>query len=255
MLAFVNGSGGGRAISCRLQPMRQDLIQEWGFRRPDFDDLGECVKGEAVVHAIAPTPDVMVGVTSNHVFILHPESKKIETVGQAQAGGRVAVCSDGSVVGRDGETSLWSFDPKAASFRSKAIALPQGNWSADLTWAKDPRSTALYTVDGDGQIFSFTAEGFSGPLAKTPLTPVGPMAITIDGRMFGFCGDGIAKMFCFDLKSRAIKNLGVAVSVIQQRRYGYVFGDAVTGRDGEVIFGENDNGGHVWLYFPRLVAV
>jgi hypothetical protein len=255
MVAFVNGPGGGRAISCRLMPMRQDLIQEWGFRRPNFDDLGECVKGEAVVHAVAPSPDVMVGVTSNHVFILHPESKKIETVGQAQAGGRVAVCSDGSVVGRDGESNLWRFDPKAASFRSKAIALPQGNWSADLTWAKDPRSSALYAVDGDGQIFSFTGEGFSGPLAKTPLTPVGPMAITIDGRMFGFCGDGIAKMFCFDLKSHEIRSLGVAVSVIQQRRYGYVFGDAVTGRDGEVIFGENDNGGHVWLYFPRLLAV
>jgi len=24
-----------------------------------------------------------------------------------------------------------------------------------------------------------------------------------------------------------------------------VFGDAVTGRDGEIVFGENDNGGHV----------
>jgi len=253
LVAFVNGSGGGRAISCRVQAMRQDLIQEWGFRRPPFEDLGECVKGEPVVHAVAPSQDLMVGATANHVFTLNAESKKFETVGQAAAGGRLAVSSDGSVIGRDGEAHLWSFDPKAASFRSQAVALP-GRWSGDLTWARDPRTGMLFTVDGDGQIFSFTAgEGFSGPLARTPLTPVGPMAVTVDGRMFGFCGEGIAKMFCFDLKSHAMANLGVAVSVIEQRRYGYVFGDAVLGRDGEVIFGENDNGGHVWLYFPRLV--
>lgn len=255
LVAFVNGSGGGRAISCRVQPMRQDLIQEWGFRRPPFEDLGECVKGEPVVHAVAPSPDVMVGATANHVFTLNVESKKFETVGQAPAGGRLAVSSDGSAIGRDGEAHLWRFDPKTASFRSRAVALPAGRWSADLTWAREPRNGVLYTVDGDGQIFSFTAgEGFSGPLARTPLTPVGPMAVTVDGRMFGFCGEGIAKMFCFDLKSHAIADLGVAVSVIQQRRYGYVFGDAVIGRDSEVVFGEDDNGGHVWLYYPRLLS-
>jgi hypothetical protein len=49
-----------------------------------------------------------------------------------------------------------------------------------------------------------------------------------------------------------VTDLGVAVSVIQRRRYGYVFGDAVVGREGEIIFGENDNQGHLWLYFPRV---
>jgi hypothetical protein len=44
------------------------------------------------------------------------------------------------------------------------------------------------------------------------------------------------------------------VSLFQRRRYGYVFGDAVTGRDGEIIFGEDDDGGHLWLYFPRIQA-
>jgi hypothetical protein len=59
-------------------------------------------------------------------------------------------------------------------------------------------------------------------------------------------------MFCYDPAARTVANLGVAVSVLERRRYGYVFGDAVTGRDGEIIFGEDDNGGHVWMYFPRI---
>ena len=44
----------------------------------------------------------------------------------------------------------------------------------------------------------------------------------------------------------------MAASVFNRRRYGYVFGDAVVGRDGEIIFGENDDLGHVWLYFPKV---
>jgi hypothetical protein len=41
----------------------------------------------------------------------------------------------------------------------------------------------------------------------------------------------------------------------EQRRYGYQFGDAVTGPDGEIVFGEDDNNGHLWLYFPRIKRI
>ena len=47
---------------------------------------------------------------------------------------------------------------------------------------------------------------------------------------------------------------GVAVSVVQRRRDGYAFAAAVTGRDGEIVFGEDDDLGHLWLYFPRIEA-
>jgi hypothetical protein len=94
----------------------------------------------------------------------------------------------------------------------------------------------------------------SAPLGKTMLAPVYCMAATFDGRVFGSCGSGIAKMFCYDPRRREITNLGAAVSLFQRRRYGYVFGDAVTGRDGEIVFGEDDDGGHLWLYFPRIQA-
>ena len=52
-----------------------------------------------------------------------------------------------------------------------------------------------------------------------------------------------------------LSSLGVAVSVIERRRYGYNFGDAVIGHDGEIIFGENDDLGHIWLYFPKIKNV
>jgi hypothetical protein len=164
------------------------------------------------------------------------------------------VTSKGNVVGRDGPRQLWHFDPHGGSFRRGAVNLPEGSWQNPLVWARNTLSGLLFTADDKGRIFSFDeGRGFSGPLGQTWLAPVGPMAVTFDGRVFGFCGNEMSKLFCLDPASGKVSNLGGAASVIERRRYGYVFGDAVTGRDGEIVFGEDDNGGHLWLYFPRIL--
>lgn len=256
VVAFVNGPRGGRAVGAPLVAVSQDLIQEWGFNRPQLQDLGECVPGEAVTHAVRDeSRGMVVGAASGHLFTLDFASSKIQVVGEVPAAGRIAFSPGGAAYGRDGADYLWRFDPKAGSLRRQAVRLPAGAWDQPLAWAKDNRAGLLYTADRDGRIFSFDeAQGFAGPVGKAPLAPVGPMAVTLDGRLFGVCGEEIANLFCCDPKSREVTNLGVAASVIQQRRYGYEFGDAVTGRDGEIVFGENDNGGHLWLYFPRIRA-
>ena len=46
--------------------------------------------------------------------------------------------------------------------------------------------------------------------------------------------------------------VGCAVSVLERRRYGYQFADAVVGRDGQLYFGEDDDLGHLWIYFPSI---
>ena len=134
------------------------------------------------------------------------------------------------------------------------MELPSGDWKQfPLTWARDQRSGLLYTADGNGNLFSFDeARGFSSSLGRTMLAPVGPMAATHDGRVFGFCGTEMSKMFCYDPRKFEVANIGVAVSVLERRRYGYAFGDAAVGRDGQIYFGENDNLGHLWIYFPSI---
>ncbi len=253
-VALVNGSRGGRAVLVPASPIYEDLIQEWGFQRPVFDDLGECVAGEPVVHAIAEPSGSIVGTTSNHIFRLDPKTRKIGVVGEAPAGGRLALTSKGNVVGRDGERSLWQFNPRSSSLRRSAVSLPGGTWKHPLFWARNTLTGTLFTADEGGRIFSYDEEdGFSKPLGEAPLAPVGPMAVTFDGRVFGFCGTGMSKLFCLDPATRKVGNLGGAASIIERRRYGYSFGDAVTGRDGEIVFGEDDNGGHLWLYFRRIL--
>jgi hypothetical protein len=256
VLACVNGpSGGGRILTTHLHGLPFDLIQEWGFRRPAFDDLGECVAGEPIVHAVADASrDRVVGVTGHHLFSVDFASPKIQVVGEVSGSGRLAVGSKGGILGRNGAGHLWRFNPQTQKLDQEAFKLPAGRWEkSPAVWARAGKKGLLYTADDDGQLFSFDEErGFSGPLGKTLLAPVYCMAATFDGRVFGSCGSGIAKMFCFDPARREVTNLGVAVSIFERRRYGYVFGDAVTGRDGEIVFGEDDDGGHLWLYFPRI---
>ncbi|MCX6917614.1 MAG: hypothetical protein NT167_32035 [Verrucomicrobia bacterium] len=253
-VACVNGPGGGRVVAGGFQGLPFDLIQEWGFGRPAIQELGK-VNGEPIVHAVTDTSKKwLVGATSGHLFTVDIEGGSIKVVGEVPGSGRLALGSKGSVFGQDGPAHLWRYEVASGKLERKAVALPGGAWDkAPITWARDRHSGVLYTADTEGNLFSLDEDhGFSAPLARTLLAPVGPMAVTHDGRVFGFCGLEMAKMFCYNPRKREAVNLGVAVSVLERRRYGYVFGDAVTGREGQIIFGENDDLGHLWLYFPRI---
>lgn len=252
--ACVNGPGGGRVVTGALASLPFDLIQEWGFHRPPFQDLGS-VNGEPIMHAVAdPSKTTLVGITSEHLFSVDLEGGKMGVVDEVPGRGRIAMGSKNGIFGQDGSRHLWRYDVSSKKLQRRAVPLPEGAWDKSLlSWAQDRHSRVLYTANDEGTLFSFDEErGFSSPLGRTMLAPVGPMAVTHDGRVFGFCGAEMAKMFCYNPEKRAVTNLGVAVSVLERRRYGYVFGDAVTGRDGQIIFGEDDDLGHLWLYFPRI---
>ncbi len=253
-VACVNGGDGGRIVASGLQSLPFDLIQEWGFARRPIEEIGR-LPGERIVHAVVDDArTTLVGVTSAHLFTVDIEGGKVEIVGEVQGRGRIAVAADGLVFGLDGAGHLWRYDIASREIRRRAISLPEGAWeNVHLMWARDRTAGLLYTADAKGTLFSFDGkQGFGNPLGRTLVAPVGPMAATHDGRVFGFCGPELAKMFCCDPDRREVADLGVAVSVLERRRYGYVFGDAVTGRDGQIFFGENDDLGHLWLYFPSI---
>jgi len=256
-LACVNGPGGGRVVGRVLQHLPYDCIQEWGFSRRPFEEIGPTPGGERVIHAVTDASrTLMVGITDHHLFTVGIDDvSHIEVIGEVPGAGRIAVGSDGGILGLDGLRHLWQYDSTSRRIDRRAVELPKGRWGGEpLFWAKDHHRGLLYTADDQGRLFAFhEARGFSAALAQATLAPVGPMAVSHDGRLFGFCGKELARLFTYDPARRQVSDLGVAASTLQRRRYGYVFGDAVTGRDGQIIFGENDNLGHLWLYFPRIL--
>jgi hypothetical protein len=185
---------------------------------------------------------------------MNADSGKVTLIGEAPGRGHMAVSNSG-VFGKDEGTRLWHFDPASGKIRRSAVDLPNGDWSGPLRWARGADADQLITADSSGQIFSFNANKGFRSLGKAHLAPVGPMAMTPDGRLFGFCGEEMANLFCCDTMSGRVSNLGVAASIFEKRRYGYQFAAAIVGRDGEIIFGEDDNDGHLWLYFPRIHPV
>ena len=251
-IAFVNGARGGRAIAFPKIDLAQDWIQEWGLSPPVLEDLGECVAGEPLVHAVCDSSrNNVIGVTTGHLFTMDIGSGKVTVIGEVKGRGRLGMSSSG-VFGQDDGARLWHFDLASGKIRRAAVNLPDGEWNSGLRWARGGDPGQLLTADNTGRLFSLDESHGFRSLGRAHLAPVGPMAITPDGRLFGFCGTEIANLFCCETTSGSVSNLGVAASVLQTRRYGYQFGDAVVGSQGEVVFGENDNDGHLWLYFPKI---
>lgn len=254
-LAFVNGARGGRVIAIPKIDLAQDWIQEWGLEPPVLQDLGECVPGEPVVHAVCdPSRSTVIGITRGHLFTVDVESGKVMVIGEVSGRGHLGLASSG-VFGQDENARLWHFDLASGKIRRAAVNLPEGEWTGALRWARGGDTDELRTADAAGQLFSFDGNKSFRALGRAHLAPVGPMAMTPDGRLFGFCGVEMANLFCCDTISGSVSNLGVAASVLERRRYGYQFADAVTGPDGEIVFGEDDNDGHLWLYFPKIKRV
>jgi len=253
-VACVNGPDGGRFIRRRFQDLPFDLLQEWGFHRLPFDDLGTAVKGEQIIHAVADSSrERVIASTEGHLVSLNIGSGNVEVIAELVVSGRLVLGPNGNIFGLDASNTLWSYNAEDKELKERAIRLPEGSWQKySLMWAKNTVDGKLYTADDEGYLFSLTEEGFSQRLGQIPLAPVGPMAVTFDGRIFGVCGQEISNLFCYNPDTRYISTLGVAVSVIERRRYGYTFGDVVTGRDGQIILGEDDDLGHLWLYFPRI---
>lgn len=252
--AAVNGPAGGRIVIRELQETPFSLIQEWNIERSPYTILESPVGGERIIHAVSDIDRKwVIGITESAVFRFAWESGKIDIVGEVEGSGRLAAVPDGTVIGRKKGDSLWVCDPKTGTLKSDLIKLPEGNWECETIWGTDSETGMLYLADADARIYAYSPDkGWSKVLTQIPYAPVTSMAVTFDGRLFGSSGTDMQRMFCYDPERNTLTDIGVAASTLQQRRYCYSFGDAVTGRDGEIVFGENDDLGHLWLYFPRI---
>ena len=205
-IAFVNGPLGGHAVSVPYLDLQQDWIQEWGLAPVPLKDLGECVAGEAVVHAVAaPARNAVIGVTTRHLFTVDFASERIAIVGEAPGRGRLVVNHSG-VFGQDDGARLWRFDLASGGIQRNAVTLPDGDWTVPLMWACDRHTGLVFTADATGRLFSFDEDKGFQSLGNAPLAPIGPMAVTADGRIFGFCGTEIANLFCWNPASGSATN-------------------------------------------------
>jgi hypothetical protein len=255
IFAAANGPDGSRAIVRDLQPTPFSLIQEWGINRLPYTYLDLPGSMGRILHAVSVADrSRVVGIAEHAVFTYDFASGSFDLVDSFEGGtGRLVALNDGSVIGRGEKTTLWRYETSSGSLDKSFGTLPDANWDGATIWAKDPVTGLVFTADAESNLYSFSLDdGWSGPLAKVPYAPVTSMAVTFDGRVFGSAGTDMQRVFCFDPETKSVTDIGVAASTFQQRRYCYEYGDAVTGRDGEIVFGERDDLGHLFLYYPRI---
>lgn len=254
VIAAFNDGNSGRLVKRAFQPLRYDLLQEWSFPMEPIEVGDPVVAGERIVHAVRdPSRTLVLGTTENHLFRYDFASGETRIVAELPARGRLGV-NQHAVYGRDTGAALWRYDLASAALKRNAITLPTGTWEqCPDCWACDPQGDTLFVADDKGALFEMSeTKEFGEAVATLPLAPVGPMAFTRDGRLFGFCGETLSHLFCYSRHTGDMTDLGAAVSVIHTRRYGYQYGAAITGPDGEIYFGENDDLGHLWVYFPSV---
>ncbi len=255
VIAAGKGPKGSLLVSTDYQGLPFDLIQEWGFGRNPVKTLAELPKGGGNPCVVTcEEGKTLICQSGGHLLRLEIESGNLTEIGLVPDSGRLLQVDQDAIYGFDEGTTLWRYQPSDNTLERKVVSLPEGFQMGDsLQWVRERGGGSCYLADAAGALFLFTQDkGFSPTIGKTRLAPVGSMAVTHDGRLIGSCGDGIGRLFVYSPRGGQVKDIGVAVSVLENRRYGYQFGAAVTGRDGEIYFGEKDNNGHLWIYFPRI---
>lgn len=257
-LVAVAGNCDGRGVVFFTKAaFPKDGIQEWGFRRCPFEEIARIESGP--IHDIAALPGtrehnriVCLSDRGTVELDLDSGSQRQHTgSGFPGIGMRKLLSSGGRLFVVDSRGTFWESPATAGSTELRRtrlrlhVAVP-----AAAVWATDG-NRGVIVGGGQGRLFHADLGTETViELPKAPLAPVKCLAALPDGRLYGFCGDGIGRLFGWDGKAAETQDLGAVAAVQGARRYAYDFSCALVGDDGEIHFGEYDRDGHVWTYFP-----
>lgn len=224
-------------------------IQEWGVNIPRELHIKELPASPSGSMAVDRRTHTIHVADARTLWSLRADpAKGIEIVEEVRHGGTGTLLDCGRIVladRRDGRIFL--LEPGGLA---PAITIPELCDAQALTSC----GSHLLWAGGDGAIFSWqAADHVLSRHGRVGMSPVTALARLPDGRIYGFAGGGIAHWFRLDPGAAQATDLGVAASVLTERRYGFEFSALLPGAGGEIYCAENDRGGHLWTYFPPLV--
>ena len=267
---IVLGSDGKRSRLWRTGRRSSGfLVQEWELIRQPMEEVAAL--GFAVEPGAVPSADggSMFAVARDSGEVLRIAADTGAVLGRWDAGGRerhgTALCLDreGSLWGSAGTGALWRLAAEDGTLERLPCTVPgaagRGQHTLVSAWARDPVTGVLYGgTSPDGFLFSLDPVDLEVvPLGKPARQgPVACLAVGNDGRLFGMSGgpDDIAHLFVHDPARGSLEDLGVPISTLAARQYGYHFTRAVVGRDGEIYFGQDERVNQLWVYFPPVPA-
>lgn len=258
------------------------LIQEWGLTRGALRKVCDLFADRRVAHAVFTPEGCLYGLTEGDglffrmdlaagtpepvvVGPVHPPPRK-PLSGPAGPhepffSPRLVLDRAGRVWGTSGSARLWHYDPPTGRLETSGPRVPAAAGREAHTtvsaWAVDPHSGMIYGgTSPDGFFFKLAPDTRQmTPLGKpTRLDEIHCLCVGNDGCVYGMAGgeEDIGHLFVYDPADGAMSDLGVPVSTLSTRQYGYHFRSALTASGGEICLGQYERAGHFWLYFPPV---
>jgi len=264
---YAVASGPNGAAAWRWPRMaRSFLMQEWALPHPPAEKVCELFADQRVASAaVANAGAAIYGVSDpgGELFRFDPASgstASISTVDAERRLGRITSDRAGIVWGSRGAGMLWRCDPHTGAIGDVA-AIPAAAGRAQHTqvsaWALDPATGRLYGgTTPDGYLFRLDPDTsrVTGLGKPTRLEDINGLAVGNNGRVYGACGlpEDIGHVFSYEPDRGALADLGIPVSTLAARQYGYHFRCMLAGRDGEIYLGQHERVSHLWIYFPPV---
>lgn len=225
------------------------------------------VAGEGITSlAIDRGRGLLYGVTAKSGFLFVYDIKNSEVVvkGKIDETGeftkKIVVDNNGIVYGACGNGKIVRYDPERGVIEKLNMYAPslKGReiYNCVDCWAADEKTNIIYGGTVDGILFVLYPEEEKIICLGKPLDQTRIRALTVgkDGRVFGIGGEHgkCCHLFVYEPETRQLRDLGVLLATVETPWYGYEFEAGVTGRDGEIYFGESDRISHLFIYFPAI---
>ncbi|MBN2582939.1 MAG: hypothetical protein JXL80_07720, partial [Planctomycetes bacterium] len=173
------------------------------------------------------------------------------------------ITPDGLVLTTGTSGHIVRYDPQVDSLEMTDVQVPsypgRSLYSRIDAWTYDAATGRLYVGDkADGLLYWLDPRTLEcRQLGKpTPRIRIRALTAAPDGRIFGMAGqdDDVANMFVYEPATGELRNLGLPLSCIEEKRYGFNFESAATGTQGELYFGESERSSRLFVYFPAYKA-
>ncbi|MDD5484173.1 MAG: hypothetical protein PHP98_11090 [Kiritimatiellae bacterium] len=198
-------------------------------------------------------------------FSYSPASKSLEAKGRVDPLGEFSPKlfidgGTGTVYGAAGCGRIFKYEPDTGRVEDTPFALPslkgREAYNRVDAWTQDGQSGLIYGGTIDGILFAFDPRAGDIRCLGKPIDQMRVRALAVgnDGRVFGVGGEPgkCCHLFVYEPERHELRDLGVLLATMETPWYGYEIDCAVTGRDGEIYFGESDRISNLFIYYPPI---
>ena len=265
----ADGWEGGALYRVTAPRFFADAVQEWPRGTGEAERLCVPVPGEGIAALVIDRPRRRIYGLSDRTgafFIYDLESATIDNRGPIEAvwhfSENLMITPGGLVLTTGAAGRILRYDPETDTLDEPGCKVPyypgRSAYARIDSWTYDSTTGRLYVGDkADGLLYWLDPRTLETCLLGKPTSRIRIRALAAapDGRVFGMAGqdDDVCQMFVYEPASRQLRNLGLPVSCVEEKRYGFNFQCAVAGPQGQIYFGESERSSRLFVYFPAYL--